>query len=90
MVYSITLNGRTRSFGDLKILLAKSTPARSGDALAGIAAENEEERALAQMALAEVPLAQFLEELLIPYEQDDVTRLIVDTHDAQAFAAIGG
>ncbi|MGB9030173.1 MAG: ethanolamine ammonia-lyase subunit EutB, partial [Acidobacteriaceae bacterium] len=90
MGYSVTQNGRTRSFGDLKTLLAKATPARSGDALAGIAAENEEERALAKMALAEVPLARFAEELLIPYEQDEVTRLIVDTHDAQAFAAIGG
>jgi ethanolamine ammonia-lyase large subunit len=90
MPYSITLNGRTHSFADLKTLLAKATPARSGDALAGIAAENEEERALARMALAEVPLARFLEELLIPYEDDEVTRLIVDTHNAQAFAAVGG
>src|SRR5580658_3875481 len=90
MGYSVTIGGCTRSFGDLKTLLAKASPARSGDALAGIAAENEEERALAKMALAEVPLARFLEELLVPYEQDEVTRLIVDTHDAQAFAAIRG
>jgi ethanolamine ammonia-lyase large subunit len=90
MAYSVTIAGCTRSFGDLKTLLAKASPARSGDALAGIAAENEEERALAKMALAEVPLARFLEELLVPYEQDEVTRLIVDTHDAQAFAAIRG
>ncbi|MGC2297334.1 MAG: ethanolamine ammonia-lyase subunit EutB [Acidobacteriaceae bacterium] len=90
MIYSIRVNGRTHSFGDLKTLLAKATPARSGDALAGIAADNEEERVLAKMALAEVPLARFLEEPLIPYEQDEVTRLIVDTHDAQAFTAIGG
>jgi ethanolamine ammonia-lyase large subunit len=90
MAYTITLNGRTRCFGDLKTLLAKATPARSGDALAGIAAENEEERALARMALAGVPLARFLDELLIPYEQDEITRLIVDTHDAEAFATIGG
>lgn len=90
MAYTITLNGRTRCFGDLKTLLAKATPARSGDALAGIAAENEEERALARMALAGVPLARFLDELLIPYEQDEITRLIVDTHDAEAFAPIGG
>jgi ethanolamine ammonia-lyase large subunit len=90
MPYSITLNGRTHSFADLRTLLAKATPARSGDALAGIAAENEEERALARMALAEVPLARFLEELLIPYEDDEVTRLIVDTHNARAFAPVGG
>jgi ethanolamine ammonia-lyase large subunit len=88
MPYSINIADRTRTFGDLKTLLAKATPARSGDALAGIAAENEEERALAKMALAEVPLPRFLEELLIPYEQDEITRLIVDTHDAQAFAPI--
>ncbi len=75
---------------DLKTLLAKASPARSGDALAGIAAENEEERALGKMALAEVPLSRFLEEPLIPYEEDEVTRLIVDTHDAEAFAAISG
>ena len=88
MAYSITVGGRTRSFPDLKTLLAKATPARSGDMLAGIAAENEEERALARLALAEVPLARFLEELLIPYEADEVTRLIVDTHDRDAFAPI--
>ena len=90
MRYSVTSGGRTHGFRDLKTLLAKATPARSGDALAGIAAENEEERALARMALAEVPLTQFLEELLIPYERDDVTRLIVDSHDVQAFAAVRG
>ena len=90
MPYSVTAGGRTASFGDLKTLLAKATPARSGDALAGIAAENEEERALARMALAEVPLTRFLEELLVPYEDDEVTRLVVDTHDAAAFAAIRG
>lgn len=90
MPYSITSAGRTYSFRDLRTLLAKATPARSGDALAGISAENEEERALAKMALAEVPLARFLEEPLIPYEQDEVTRLIVDSHDRTAFAPISG
>ena len=88
MPYSVTRHGSTRTFADVKTLLAKATPARSGDALAGIAAENEEERALARMALAEVPLRRFLEEPLIPYERDEITRLIVDTHDAQAFAPI--
>jgi ethanolamine ammonia-lyase large subunit len=90
MAYSVTISGRTRTFRDLKTLLAKATPARSGDALAGIAAENEEERALARMALADVPLARFLEELLIAYEVDEVTRLIVDTHDPGAFSALAG
>jgi len=85
MAYSVTIGGCTRSFGDLKILLAKATPARSGDALAGVSAEDEEERALAKMALLTFRWRRFLEELLIPYEQDEVTRLIVDTHDAQAF-----
>ena len=88
MPYSITIGGRTYAFRDLKTLLAKATPARSGDSLAGIAAENEEERVLARMALADVPLASFLEEPLIPYEDDEVTRLIVDTHDRAAFAPI--
>jgi ethanolamine ammonia-lyase large subunit len=90
MAYSTTADGRTRTFSDLKTLLARSTPARSGDVLAGIAAENEEERALARRALADVPLSRFLEELLIPWEDDEVTRLIVDTHDAQAFAPLSG
>src|ERR1700744_2126810 len=88
MPYSVTAAGRTHTFRDLRTLLAKASPARSGDVLAGIAAENEEERILARMALADVPLTQFLEELLIPYEDDEVTRLIVDTHDARSFAPI--
>lgn len=68
--------------------MAKSTPKRSGDELAGVAAASAEERIAAQLCLAEVPLARFLEELLIPYEEDEVTRLIVDTHDAVAFAPV--
>jgi ethanolamine ammonia-lyase large subunit len=76
------------SFEDLKTLLAKASPARSGDALAGIAAENDQQRVAAQMALADVPLKQFLAEPLIPYESDEVTRLIVDTHDADAFQSV--
>jgi ethanolamine ammonia-lyase large subunit len=70
----------------LKDLLAKATPLRSGDVLAGVAAATEEERVRAQMELAEVPLARFLEEFVIPYEDDEVTRLIVDEHDPEAFA----
>ena len=75
-------------FDDLKTLLAKATPLRSGDQLAGIAAESAEQRVAAQYALADVPLAALLEDLVIPYEADDVTRLIIDTHDKAAFAKI--
>ena len=78
----------THSFHDLKDLMAKATPARSGDSLAGVAARTAQERVVAQMALAELPLRTFLNEALIPYEEDEVTRLIIDTHDAQAFAPI--
>jgi len=80
MAYSITLRGVRHSFASLRILLAKASPLRSGDELAGLAAESSEARAIAQHALADVPLTAFLEDLLIPYEADDVTRLIVDTH----------
>jgi ethanolamine ammonia-lyase large subunit len=79
----------TFGFRDLKDLMAKATPARSGDALAGLAAGSAQERVAAQMALAELPLRTFLNEALVPYEDDEVTRLIVDTHDAAAFAPIG-
>ena len=72
----------------LKDLLAKATPLRSGDQLAGVAAANAEERVRAQMKLADTPLKTFLSELVIPYETDEVSRLIVDSHDSQAFAAI--
>lgn len=74
----------------LKELLAKASPLRSGDMLAGIAAATEEERVVAQMELAEVPLSRFLEEFVIPYEEDEVTRLIVDSHDATAFQPVSG
>jgi ethanolamine ammonia-lyase large subunit len=75
-------------FADLKTLLAKATPPRSGDELAGIAAESAEERVASQIALADVPLARFLSQPVIPYEADEVTRLICDSHDAAAFAPI--
>jgi len=88
MHYSHTIGSHTWRFDDLKALLAKATPARSGDELAGINAESEEERVAALMALAEVPLKRFLEEAVIPYESDEVTRLIIDSHDASAFAEI--
>mgnify|MGYP001569472801 CR=1 FL=1 len=83
-----TIGGKTYQFSDLKTLLARASPERSGDRLAGIAAESHEERAAAQFALADVPLRNFLEELIIPYEADEVTRLIVDSHDKEAFRAV--
>ena len=88
MGYSHSVGGHTYSFGSLKELLAKATPARSGDYLAGIAAGDDEERVAAQMALADVPLKVFLTDAIIPYEDDEVTRLIVDEHDAKAFKPV--
>ena len=75
-------------FDSLKTLLAKATPARSGDDLAGLSASNAEERVAAQMALSELPLSAFLNEPVIPYESDEVTRLLVDEHDAGAFKPV--
>ena len=83
-----TVGGRTFGFKNLADLMAKATPARSGDRLAGVAAETAEERAIAQMTLADVPLKLFLEDLLIPYEDDEITRLIIDEHDKGAFSVI--
>ena len=81
--------GRTRhAFADLKEVMARASPARSGDDLAGISARSAEERVAARLVLAEVPLARFLEELLVPYEEDEVTRLVLDGHDAVAFAPV--
>ena len=68
--------------------MARATPLRSGDLLAGVAAGSAQERVAAQMALAEVPLTRFLSDALVPYEEDEITRLIVDTHDAAAFAPL--
>ncbi|HMF64905.1 MAG TPA: ethanolamine ammonia-lyase subunit EutB [Edaphobacter sp.] len=83
-----TIDGVTYIFRDLKDLLAKATPARAGDELAGIAARSSVERVAAQMALADLPLTSFLNEAIIPYETDEVTRLIVDSHNTSAFAPI--
>ncbi|MEP9316349.1 ethanolamine ammonia-lyase subunit EutB [Pseudomonas sp. LABIM340] len=88
MPYQTTVGSLTYRFADLKTLLAKASPARSGDALAGLAADSYEERMAAKIALADVPLQRFLDEALIPYEADEVTRLIIDSHDANAFAPI--
>jgi ethanolamine ammonia-lyase large subunit len=88
MHYGHTIGGIRHSFASLGDLMARATPFRSGDALAGIAATSAEERIAAQYALADLPLKHFLEEHLIPYESDEVTRLIVDSHDAASFAPI--
>ncbi len=88
MVYRHSVATTSYVFEDLRDLLAKATPPRSGDRLAGIAAASTEEMVAARMALADVPLAQFLQEAVIPYEEDEVTRLILDTHEQDAFAPI--
>ncbi len=88
MSYRFSLGGQTWAFADLKDLLAKATPRRSGDMLAGIAAGSALEQAAAQNCLADVPLRTFLVQSVIPYEEDDVTRLIVDGHDEVAFAPV--
>jgi ethanolamine ammonia-lyase large subunit len=86
--YRSVLAKKTYSFNSLRDLLAKASPARSGDELAGIAAASDEERVAAQVALADVPLRQILDDPLIPYETDEVTRLIVDSHNEQAFEQV--
>ena len=88
MSYSHTVNAHRHTFVDLRDLMARATPLRSGDRLAGVAAGSAAERMAAQMALAELPLRSFLNEAVVPYETDAVTRLIVDTHDAAAFAPV--
>jgi ethanolamine ammonia-lyase large subunit len=87
-MYAATVGARRYGFGDLKTLLAKASPLRSGDQLAGVAAATSEERVAAQFALADVALTAFLNEAVIPYEADEVTRLIVDSHDRAAFAPV--
>jgi ethanolamine ammonia-lyase large subunit len=83
-----TIRGVTYQFPSLRQLLAKASPLRSGDQLAGVAAETREESVAARMALADVALEDFLDDAVIPYESDEVTRLIVDSHDPAAFAPI--
>jgi ethanolamine ammonia-lyase large subunit len=87
-MYGATLGNHRYNFSNLATLLAKASPLRSGDILAGVAAQSGEERVAAQFALADLPLRAFLEDHLISYESDEITRLIVDMHDAKAFAAI--
>jgi len=86
--YTHAIGHRRYAFADLRDLLARASPARSGDHLAGVAAGSSEERVAAQMALAALPLRTFLNEAVIPYEDDEVTRLIVDSHDTAAFQPV--
>ncbi|KQR71695.1 ethanolamine ammonia-lyase subunit EutB [Rhizobium sp. Leaf341] len=88
MTYKTTIEQTVFRFDDLKTLLAKATPERSGDQLAGIAADGPVERLAAQMALADLPLKAFLNDELIPADDDEVSRLILDQHDPRAFDAI--
>jgi ethanolamine ammonia-lyase large subunit len=88
MPFAQSIAGTRYVFDDLKALLARASPFRSGDALAGVAAGSAAERVAAQRALADVPLARFLTDAVIPYEADDVTRLIIDRHDARALAPV--
>ena len=87
-IYSCRIGRQSFGFQSLKEVLAKASPLRGADILAGVAATQESERVAAQICLAEVPLQRFLDEPLIPYETDDVTRLILDAHDKNAFSAI--
>ena len=87
-MYKHSIQNITYSFSDLKTLMAKATPFRSGDALAGLCADSYQERIAAQICLADVPLKNFLSEAVIPYESDEVTRLIIDGHDEISFSEI--
>ena len=86
--YSYVLGSKTFNFKSLADLMAKATPKRSGDELAGVAADSSQKRVVAQMKLCEIPLKTFLTQHLISYEEDEVTRLIIDEHDAQSFETI--
>ncbi|MBP8246169.1 MAG: ethanolamine ammonia-lyase subunit EutB [Phenylobacterium sp.] len=88
MGYRQVVGTTTWTFPDLKDLLAKASPLRSGDALAGLAASCAQENVAAKLALADLPLKTLLSQPLIPYEADEVTRLICDSHDVAAFAPI--
>tara|TARA_R110001583_G_scaffold195404_1_gene372800 strand:- start:29764 stop:31155 length:1392 start_codon:yes stop_codon:yes gene_type:complete len=88
-LHSASVTGFNRfTFPDLKTVLAKASPLRSGDLLAGLAAGSDEERVAARYTLADIPLKRFLSEALVPYERDEVTRLIIDSHDYAAFLAV--
>ncbi|HEX5686322.1 MAG TPA: ethanolamine ammonia-lyase subunit EutB [Ideonella sp.] len=87
-VYQHRIGVQNYQFEDLAALMARASPERSGDQLAGVAARSAQERVAAQMALADLPLNRFLHEAIVPYETDEVTRLIIDGHDAAAFAPV--
>src|SRR3978361_793312 len=86
--YFSDFHGERHRFSDLKDVLAKASNRRSGDELAGLAAESDSQRVAARSVLADLPLSVFLDEPIIPYETDEVTRLILDSHDTGAFAAV--
>ena len=86
--YRSTIGNVVYKFGDIKTLLGKASPGRSGDDLAGLSASSAEERVAAQIALSDIPLRALLTEPVVPYESDEVTRLIADEHDSGAFAPV--
>src|SRR5450432_1663182 len=88
MVYRHAIDATSYVFENLRDLLAKATPPRSGDRLAGIAADSAQQMIAARIALSDVPLKQFLHETVIAYDDDEITRLIIDSHDAAAFAPV--
>ena len=88
MRYRTTIEGQVHPFDDLRQVMACASPARSGDYLAGVGAATAQQRMAARHVLADTPLSRFLDEALIPYEADNVTRLIIDSHDAAAFAPV--
>jgi ethanolamine ammonia-lyase large subunit len=88
MVYRHAIDATSYVFESLRDLLARATPPRSGDRLAGVAADSAQQMIAARIALSDVPLQQFLHETVIPYEDDEITRLIIDSHDAVAFAGV--
>ena len=87
-MYSTTIAGTRYAFTELRQLLAAATSARSGDMLAGIGAGSLQQRVAARYILADLPLTIFLSETVVPYEADEITRLIIDTHDREAFAPV--
>jgi len=88
MTYTAAVGVVRFHFADLRELMAKATPERSGDQLAGVAASSARERVAARMALADLPLVTFVQQALVPYEDDAVTRLIIDSHDVRAHAPV--
>src|SRR3984885_7780803 len=88
MRYRQTISGTTYAFDGLVDVMAKATPLRSGDQLAGCAAGSDAERAAAAWALADIPLPTFLTDVVVPYETDEITRLIIDSHDREALRPI--